>query len=273
MPENVVWLTGMPRSGTNWFAQIFASHPDVRLKLCPLFSYEFKNACNEQSGADEWHSLFRQVYRTPGEYLDQEYLRREGLVPAFDKSGAEPPTLAIKTTRYHHLTEGLLEKCPEIRVVGIIRHPCAAIHSWLSNPLEFPAGADPMQEWRSGACRKTGVGEFWGFDDWKLVAGLFIRLATRFPERFRIARYEAFVRQPEVEVLALFDWLGLTRSEQTLDFLRQSHSRHDQHNRSVFKNPAVSSRWRRELAPAITDAILQELAGTPLAQFLIDGDA
>ena len=42
----IVWISGMPRSGTTWLSQIFAASPAVRMKACPLFSYEFKNILN-----------------------------------------------------------------------------------------------------------------------------------------------------------------------------------------------------------------------------------
>lgn len=271
MFNNVIWITGMPRSGTNWFAQIFASHPEVRLKLCPLFSYEFKNALDEHSGAAEWRALLRQVYDTSSHYMDQESPRRDGLVPTFSERAALPSTLAIKSNRFHHLTEGLLAKCPEIRFVGIIRNPCATIHSWLDNPHEFPAGADPMREWRSGACRKQGSGEFWGFDDWKWVSSLFLRLAENHPDRFFLARHETFVVDPENQTRQLFAKLGLDFPTQTQQFLRASHERHEQHARAVFKNPSTLHRWQRDLPRHIVAEIEHELAGTPLARFL--GDA
>lgn len=268
MFESVIWLTGMPRSGTNWFGQILASHPEVRLKLCPLFAYEFKNALNERSTAEEWRVLLRQVYVTRGEYLDQEYLRREGLVPDFKERSENPGVLAIKSTRQHHLTEGLIEKCPEIKWIGLIRNPAAAIHSWLTNPYEFPKGANPATEWRTGQCRKNGVGEFWGFDDWKRVSALFIELEKRHPDRFRVGRYESFVQSAEASTRALFDWLGLDHAGQTLDFVRASQKTHAGHPRAVFKSPANAERWRAQLEPAIVAAIESELAGTPLARFL-----
>ena len=67
------WISGMPRSGTTWLSQIFASCVDVRMKFCPLFSYEFKNILDENSSSIQWEKLFSDVYQTKSEYLDQEY--------------------------------------------------------------------------------------------------------------------------------------------------------------------------------------------------------
>lgn len=267
MFERIVWISGMPRSGTNWLAQIFASHPGVRLKLCPLFSYEFKNALDLDSTPGEWADFFARVYATRSEYLDQDYLRRDGLVPAFPERDENPATLAIKSTRFHHLSEAILAKHPGVTFVGIVRHPCATIHSWLTNPLEFPEGCDPLLEWREGTCRKTGTGEFWGFEDWKRVTAKFLDLAERYPQRFLLLRYETLVQDASSEVRRLFEKLDLGWPEQTRRFLLESQSRNDSRKRSVFKAPAVATRWQREMDPAMVRAILDEVRGTPLEQF------
>jgi hypothetical protein len=268
MFQKIVWLTGMPRSGTNWLSQIFASHPDVRLKFCPLFSYEFKNALDKNSSASEWRELFTKVYRTKGDYLDQEYLRRKGFVPTFAQKNKNPSLLVIKSTRFHNLTPGLLEKCPEIKWIGIVRNPCASIFSWISNPLEFPSDADSYSEWRTGQCRKNGPGEFWGFEGWKMVASMFLSFENKFPDRFRILSYKSLVQSVQEQTRSMFAWLGLNFPEQTAYFLRDSQGRHVGHQRAVFKSPASTERWRRELDPKIKAAIMEELTDTPLARFL-----
>lgn len=238
------------------------------MKFCPLFSYEFKNLLDENSPAEQWRDLFRKVYLTRSDYLDQEYLRRNGNVPVFPERSTDPLVLAIKSNRFHHLTPGLIEKCPEIRWIALVRNPCAAIHSWLTNPLEFPAGADPALEWRTGSCRKQQPGEFWGFEDWKTVTSMFLDLEQRFPDRLRIFRYEAFVRGAEVQTRRMFSWLGLELPEQTREFLHLSQTAHVDHRRAVFKDPATTERWRRDLDPVIRTAIERELAGGDLSAFM-----
>jgi hypothetical protein len=268
MFKDIVWITGMPRSGTNWLSQIFASHPNVCLKYCPLFSYEFKNALDENSSAKEWRELLKQVYYKKSDYLDQEYLRRDGYVPTFGQRNETPSVLVIKSTRFHNLTPGLMEKCPEIKWVAIVRNPCASIYSWLTNPLEFPAGADPRTEWRTGKCRKSGPGEFWGFEDWKAVSSMFFELGRTYPARFRIIRYESLVHSARKQTCSLFSWLGLNFPEQTVAFLRASQTKHVNHQRSVFKVPSSTEPWRHKLDPEIRHAIEAELESSLLARFL-----
>lgn len=270
MFEKVVWLTGMPRSGTNWASQIFASHPDVRVKFCPLFSYAFKDACDENSSVEEWQDLFRKVYSTQDEYLDQEYLRKDGLVPAFSEKEQKPLILCIKSTRYHHLIPRLVEMLPNFQVVALIRNPAASIHSWLTNPHEFPADADPASEWRTGHCRKTGSGEFWGFDDWKSVTRQQLRLARNFPDRVKTVVYEDLVRDAAGETEEVFEWLGLRPHPQTNAFLAESQSTHRSHKRAVFKEPSAAERWMNEIDPGIRYTIGRELVGSALARFCDD---
>ncbi|PKN65137.1 MAG: sulfotransferase [Deltaproteobacteria bacterium HGW-Deltaproteobacteria-15] len=265
--DQILWLTGMPRSGTTWISQIFASSPDVRVKFCPLFSYSFKNALDEKSTAKEWRDFFSKVYVTEDDYMDQHHLRRQGLVPDFPEK-ANPRTLLIKSNRFHNLTESILEKCQDLIFISIIRHPCAAINSWITNPLEFPQGQDPKQQWRSGSCRKTGPGEFWGFEDWKRVSTLHLRLARDFPNRFLIRRYERLMRSPLESSQEIFDKVSLKMTDSTKDFIAASQSRHDTSRRSVYKSPSKLDDWKDTMDPSISSQIYEELKGTDLAAFL-----
>jgi len=264
----VGWIAGMPRSGTTWLSQIFASSPDVRLKFCPLFSYEFKNSLNENSSADDWSKLFVNVYNTNSEYLDQNYLRNQDLVPTFKTKRENPHNLILKSTRFHNLIPNILRLDDQVHFVHIVRHPCATIHSWLTNPNEFPPHADPMAEWRSGECRKTGAGEFWGFDDWKKVTAQALQLRELYPERFKILRYEDLVQGTRKCTKDLFDYFDITYEKQTDDFIRLSRSRHDNNKRSVFKKSEINIDWVTMLHPSIVSACIDELKGTALEQFL-----
>jgi hypothetical protein len=264
----VGWVSGMPRSGTTWLSQILASSPDVRLKFCPLFAYEFKNALDENSTADDWRKLFADVYQTKSEYLDQDYLRKGNLVPTFHEKRGNPRHLVIKSTRFHNLIPHILRLDNHIRFIHLVRHPCATIHSWLTNPYEFPEDADPLKEWRSGECRKNGPGEFWGFDDWKTVSTQALRLAERYPTRFRIVRYETLVRDARKCVNELFAYLEIPYEKQTNDFVELSQSKHDENKRSVYKSQKFKSDWFATLDSSIVSECLSELAGTELQQFL-----
>ena len=264
---DIVWLNGMPRSGTTWMSQVFASAPDVRLKFCPLFSYEFKNMLNENSSAEQWQWLFEQTFKTSSDYLDQNYLRDKGLVPKFSQEH-QPSHLVIKSTRFHNLTPYMLKLNSKVRIVHLVRDPRACIASWLSNPYEFPAEADPAKHWRSGECRKNGIGEFWGFDDWKAVTQQALQLAKDFPQQFMLVSYDKLMLDVSMGVQQIFDFCQLKFEQPTLDFIKQSHSRHDENKRSVFKHPDKFTNWRQLLDMNIIQVINAEISGTELECFL-----
>lgn len=271
IPEKlrVAWLSGMPRSGTTWLSQILASSPDVRLKSCPLFSYEFKNKLDEKSNSEQWRQLFRDIYTTNSEFLDQEHLRKKGLIPEFTDKKEHPEQLVIKSNRFHNLTPYILHNHDEIRFIYLVRHPCAAIYSWLTNPNEFPQSADPKTHWRTGECRKTGPGEFWGFDDWVTVTRQALAMSRAYPDRFRIFRYEDLVNTTYETAAHVFSFMGLSMTSSTESFITSSHSRHDEHKHSVFKYPQLINKWQNSLDEDIIFTCLREIEGTELEQFIL----
>lgn len=268
MYKQIVWLTGMPRSGTTWVSQFFAVTPNVRVKFCPLFSYAFKNTMTIEDDKKSWRRFFQEVYVTSDEYMDQLHLQKNELIPTTPPKVEEPDVLFIKSNRHHHLTELLLENLPEIKFITIARNPFATIYSWLSNPTEFPIDVDPLQEWRTGACRKTGIGEYWGFDDWKLVTALHLRLAKVYPDRFFLYRYEDVLKDPISKAREMFGVLDIKFSDEVENFITESCTRHDENPRSVFKAKRYPDRWQQGLDPNIIKEIKNDLLGTELETFL-----
>lgn len=271
MFDRVVWLSGMPRSGTTWLGQILASHPDVRLKYCPLFSYEFAGRCDANSTPAQWAELLREVYERPSRFLDQEFLRADGSVPRFPVRSAVPPVLAIKSNRFHHLSDAILGSVPSLRWIAVVRHPAATIHSWITNPTEFPSGANPAVEWRTGACRKTKPSEFWGFEDWLRVTSGQVALSKTYPGRVVILHYDAFDAAPVESSRELLRWLGLELHSQTAGFLVDSREIQSANPRAVFKRPGNAQRWRGELDPSIVAQIERETVDAGLGRFLEAG--
>lgn len=268
MFKQIVIIVGMPRSGTSWMSQIFDSSPSVRFRLSPLFSYAFKNAVDENSSFEEYKAIFDGAYLSQDDFMEQTRNRELGHYPTFNEKDAEPEFLVIKMTRFHYLIKTMLDYFENLKIVAIVRHPCGAINSWLATPKEFPQDADPMVEWRTGACRKTGPEEFWGFEDWKAVTRLHMRLQREYPERFIIVQYEDFVDKPVGKTRELFKLLGLPYTRQTDGFLVESHSRHDEDTHATFKDPSVKDRWRTALHPQIQGEIIREIKNTDLERFL-----
>jgi len=268
MFKNIIAIAGVPRSGTSWLGQIIDSSPDVAFRTQPLFSYAFKDAVNEDSPREEYEAFFRAIYYSRDPFLLQTEKREKGLYPTFEKN-ANPRFLAFKTCRYQYVLPKMLQHFENLKLIGIVRHPCGAINSWLKTAKEFPKNAVPRNEWRFGACRNKGrPEEFFGYYKWKEVAHLYLDLQDRHPSRVDIIRYDRLVGRPYAESYGMFDFLGLEVTAQTEAFLEACHASHDEDPYSVFKAPSVKDKWEQELDPYIASEILQDLIGTRLERFL-----
>lgn len=267
----IIWLNGMPRSGTSWLGQIFDSHPNTRYRLSPLFSYTFKNYVGENSKKEKWEEFFEKVYNITGDqFLEQLERKKIGQYPVFNKKSIKSKFLVLKHTRYHNLTESLLHNNPDVKVIHIVRNPCAAINSWINAPREFPETADPFKEWRNGNCRKTSQEEFWGFEDWVQLTKFYSNLSNTYPVNVFIVRYENLVNEPLKYVNKMFYFIGLKFHPQTEKFLIDCHNKHEDNDYAVFKNKSVKNKWKTQLDPRIRDEIISDLKGTELEVFLND---
>lgn len=265
----VVSIHGVPRSGTSWLGQIFSSHPDVAYRHQPLFAYRFKDRINLNSTKAEILGFLQELYDvTDDDFVLDRRDAYKALHLSFQKA-CHPRFLVIKMVRYHHLIEKLMRDVENIKIIGIVRHPCAVINSWLQAPKEFRTGWDPMKEWRYAPKKNQGrIEEYNGFEKWKEVAQMLLRFEGEYSDRFQLVRYEDLVVNPVSQTARLFDFAGLEMHEQTLRFIRMSQAEHDKDPYSVYKRPGVRDRWTLELNERIVDEILGELDGTRLGRFL-----
>jgi len=268
MFEQVIVIAGVARSGTSWIGQIVDSSPDVIYRFQPLFSYAFKDSVNEDSTKDEYLHFFKGIYNSSDDFMLQIDKREANLYPVFQKRDS-PSRLALKENRYHYLLPKMLQYFDNLKLLGVIRHPCGTLNSWLQNPKEFPPGADPRKEWRIGNCKNQGKAEnFFGYYKWKEVSHLYLDLKDKFPDRVFLIKYEEFVDNSLALSKSMFDFVGLEFSEQSDSFLKASHSIHNDSPYSVFKDKSVKDRWRTELDPYIVNEVLNDLSGTRLEIFL-----
>lgn len=268
MIGSIATLAGVPRSGTSWLGMLVDSSPTVNYRFQPFFAYAFKDSVGPDSPPEEFAALMERMDSFADEFLVQADKRRAGLYPTFVKD--DPTTcLALKMCRYQYLLPAMLDHLPTMRLVGIVRHPCGVLHSWMDHPKEFPPGSEPLTQWRTGECKNGGrPEEFFGFYKWREVAHLYLDLAAKHPHRVRVVRYEDLVADTEQQVHELFDFLGLEVTGQTEEFVRTCHANHLDNPYAVFKDPSVATRWRTGLDPLIQRAVAREVEGTPLERFL-----
>jgi hypothetical protein len=271
-PLPVLSIHGAPRSGTSWLGEILNSHPGVAYRYQPLFAWAFQGRLTPHSTRDEVHQLLGEWLETDDDFVLQRGSARLGRTPDFPDKDEKPSLLVTKMVRHHHLLPLLFDCVPGLRVIGIVRNPCAVVNSFLRTSREWRPEWDPDLEWREAPSKNDGRPEqYYGFEGWKRLASQFLALAAQRPGSFLDLRYEALVTDPRRQVERVFAFAGLSVGDQTRAFVEDSSSDPDRgHDHGVFKHPDVVHRWRDELAPRIREAIHEDLAGGPLERFLRD---
>lgn len=268
MFQHVVVVAGVARSGTSWLGEIINSSPDTAYRFQPLFSYAFKGALSEDSSREDMNRFFTGIYSSNDPFLLQQDKRDSGAYPTFHKNPVASH-LAFKTCRYQYTVPRILRIWPEAKVIGLVRHPCAALNSWVHNPKEFPPGSNILAEWRFGACKNEGLPEhFFGYYKWREVANLYLDLAQQFPDRFLLVRYRDLVEDTEEQVESVFRHIGLPVSGQTQSFITERRDGHGDNPYSVFRSDTDLNKWRRSLPEIITQSVYEDLRGTRLEFFL-----
>lgn len=267
-PRQFVAIQSAPRSGSSWLGQIFKSSPQVEFRYQPLFSYAFKGYLGAQSTRQQILDFTKAIHLSQDDYIHQRIKEVYVEYPVFGER-KDPTHLVWKEVRYHHILENLMTQVPELRMIGLVRHPCAVIDSWLHSPREFKEGWDVAVEWRDAPRKNLGKPEeFNGFVKWMELAALFLRLEQAYPDRFRLVRYADLNAAPVEVTKGLFEFCGLRCESATIDFILQSRSKEGSDANSVYRKARPDDRWQQRLPRSIAEEIVSEASEAGFARFL-----
>lgn len=269
LPPNLVSIFSAPRSGSSWLGQLFNSSPVTAYRFQPLFSYAFKGRLTVDSSRQECMAFLEELLVTKDEFILQADGNYHVDHVGFNKSIKKTSHLVFKEVRYINIVRNLMERLPEIKVVGLVRHPCAVMDSWIHAPREFKPEWNVQEQWRSGALKNQGrPEECFGFDKWKEVALLFLQLQQQYPDRMKVVRYADLNDDPVATVKDVFRFCALDFGPSTDAFIRSSRSADGNDANSVYRKVRADEAWQGRLDKTIATTILNELANGPLAQFL-----
>lgn len=270
MPQHLVAIHGVPRSGTSWIGEVVNSSPNVCYKYQPLFSFRHKGLVGEWSTRGEIEEYFARIAVTADEFTDQSERRRSGEFPLFQK--CDPTHIVYKEVRYHGLLMNMMRRHERVKLVAVMRCPIAALASWCRAPREFRGdlGWRVGEEWRYAVKKNLNrPEEFNGFERWKDAAWIFTSLARQFASRVHVVKYGSFVKNPGDSSKKLFDFLELDYSAQTREFIEQSTvGAGVERPYSVYRRSGSASDPKAVLGPEIVKEIRADLAGTDLEHYL-----
>lgn len=266
--DRIISIHGVPRSGTSWLGQILDSSPKVRYKFQPLFSYAFKNYINLESTKNELMTYYTQLYNYEDDFLDQRDKKIKGVYPEFEIKNDIPDILVTKMVRYHYLIPHLLYKLDNIKIIGIVRHPCGVLNSWKNAPKEFLDDWDFKEEWRfAQSMNKFNPEQYYGFNKWKETSKLFLEMKKNYPDKIYIIQYEDLVNNPIKISKKLFNFMELNWNKQTENFIHNSTSITQKNEYSVYKGKKDTKKWEKSLDKNIINTIATELKNTVLEKF------
>lgn len=264
----VFFILGRPRSGTTLLTTLFNAHPNVRIApefpiMLPLYQkFRHVKDWDEAAILSFVEHLFRQYvfnFRTLDHYrLNREEftrqlmeLKHKGTVRDFLKSvnyhafsvyeKKETRWIGDKNPVYSIYVKRFLKIFPEARFICIIRDyrdNFISIRNLRDLRLEAPVL--PLQVYR-----------------WKYATRLFLSCRKKYPERFRIIRYEDLVTDQERIIRELTDFLEIPFDPSVFEFYRKKKEALDAYNDPLIEkvhgslmNPVNTSRmnqWKSEL--------------------------
>jgi hypothetical protein len=110
--------------------------------------------------------------------------------------------------------------------------------------------------------------EYYGYRKWKSAANDFLSFQEQFPDQFKLVSYQRLNQYTFELVSELFDFCQLSVDQQTIQFIKESKSRHESDPYSVYRSKANDDAWRAILPPSISQEIIGDLKDTRLEGFL-----
>ena len=187
--SEVIFIVGMPRSGSTLIEQILAAHPQVEgaSELPDLQAVIQQESARRQAPLAQWATR-----ATPADWrrLGEIYLERT------QRWRDDKPRFTDKMPGNWQLAEAALAMLPGARVIDCRRD--ALETCWSCFKQFFAPGLVPW------SC---------SFDDlaayWRECERHGDQLAARYPRSFRILRYEELIDDPEARIRALLTFCGL----------------------------------------------------------------
>lgn len=250
-----VAIFGVPRSGTSWLGQIFNSSPNVIYRYQPIFAYSFEGDLSETSSTKEIRQFHQLLLDTDDDFVCQKINISGNEAPQFPKD--EITHLVWKEVRYLNIIENILQKS-STKVIGIIRHPCGVLKSWMQAPKEFDEKWDINEEWRYAKKKNKSKYDFYGFDRWKEAAKIFLKLEQKYSNQFKSVVYESLLDETVKNVKELFDFAELYLTSQTKKFIQRSTETESLDPYSVYRKKKRGDQWINHLPSAIIQKILTD---------------
>jgi hypothetical protein len=263
--SDAVFLAGIGRSGTGWVANIMNYKNERR------YIYEpFSPRVIDTVAAFTWGLYLRPEHREKM-YIDPARWVLEGKLghyPLFDKANKRnfARKRLIKETRGNLWLKWLHVNFPEVPIVLLMRHPCAAVNSRIKrgNMVLFDPFLDQedlmedhLGPFREHIVRAKEAEEFeqrifmWCINH-------YVPLRQFKPGEIHIAFYENFAEKPAEECDRLFRFLGESWDDRVYEAIKRP-SEVTKPDAAILTGKSVVAGWVDEVGPERTKRAIEIL--------------
>lgn len=250
-----VALFGVPRSGTSWLGQIFNSSEYVAYRYQPIFAYSFPLTIGKDSNEEDINNFHLELLKTEDPFVCQKKNISGNKTPEFNKR--EMTHLVWKEIRHLEIMDHLIANS-DTQIIGIVRHPCGVIKSWMRAPKEFDDSWDIMEEWRFAKKKNNTKHDYYGFEKWIEASEQMLNLYDKFPSRLTLVTYEDLLNATVVETKKLLEFCDLPFSNQVENFINESTSKSSDDPYDVYRNNKRSDEWKDVLPHALVKRIIRD---------------
>lgn len=312
--DNQVIIHGLGRSGTSWLMKIFDHHPRTMCSHEPehfidieaLRGQEIDKATLDSYVAELFASRalrsmrVRPIVEKSNRFKLAHWVRlgmmfgllacekllktkneRFERINVPDLCHAGFDFFVAKTVAHYFIMKQIVAKCPEMKMIYIIRHPCGyagshkrGIAIGKMKPEIMPDQGDLDQVFGDGAVTRGDQDQLEILTyKWAVWTDMFCQLAKEYPN-LRILKYEDLCDDPVGVSRQLFDWAGLGWDARVEEFLQASLAASGDASgyHELTRNPKVAAeKWRTQMDAADIDKVL-EIARHSSAYDLFEAD-
>lgn len=256
--EDALFLAGTGRSGTGWVANII--NYDNRYR----YLYEpFSPKVIDTVAAFTW-GLYIRPDDTSARYIEPARWLLEGKVghyPKLDRANHRifATKRLLKETRGNLWLKWLHHNFPDVKIVLLMRHPCAAVNSRIKRGnlvlfdpfLQQPALMEDHLGPFKGAIERAKDAEEFEQRVFMWCINYYVPLRQFAPDEVHVAYYENFAENPKEEVDRLFKFIDQPYDERVMEAIKRP-SEVTRPDAAIITGRSIVSHWQEEVGPELT---------------------
>lgn len=274
MERGPIYIAGLERSGTSLIFALLASHPNIAMtRRTNLWTHFYRQYGDLSDPVNFEHCLgtmmrYKRLIKlqpNPNRLRDDfwggepTYARLFALLEEHHAERLGKRRWGDKSLNTERYAEPIFESYPQARIIHMIRDPRDRF-------------ASSLARWK---VRRGGVGA--GSAEWLASARLALHNQRRYPDRYKVIRYESIATNPDETIREVCDFIGEPFTPEMLNMQgaptfreKGSNSSYGQRDPGVI-SPDSIGRFRQVLTP-LQIAFIQVSAGRMMDVFGYERD-